>query len=250
MPRPPRGRRAAAWAGACLRSNRQEGNQTSKEERGEASRGFEDDGLRRFHCFFALPPASFRRCSATAFTTNGSPSKGRITKIKHTPCSPMSSAAERPGYVSAFVAAQQGRTTSAALSFTNSIDRSSTRALTQADRMRRLLAAGPAALQALSRPAAAGAAAKAAGGPVIERGAGLLLRRPLASTAAPKLTEWLSFEKQTGSSSSSGGGIGNGKQQSAAAKARLAEAGTRRTGAIALKVRKRICGVCGCVYLP
>lgn len=56
-------------------------------------------------------------------------------------------------------------------------------------------------------------------------------RQPLASTAAPKLTEWISFEKQ-----SSGGGK-NGKQQSAAAKAQAAEAATRRTGAIALKVR-------------
>lgn len=61
-------------------------------------------------------------------------------------------------------------------------------------------------------------------------GGSLELRRPLASTATPKLTEWMSFEKKAPSG-------GAGKQQGAVAKAQAAEAGTRRTGAIALKVR-------------
>lgn len=87
------------------------------------------------------------------------------------------------------------------------------------------------------RAATGGGLAPVAGGssrPTGAAGAGaagsLVPRRPLASTATPKLTEWMSFEKQAPS-----GGAGN-KQQGAVAKAKAAEADTRRTGAIALKV--------------
>ena len=97
--------------------------------------------------------------------------------------------------------------------------------------MRRLLTGrGPAAPRAAGLTGAGG---EAAAGSSSSRSSRVLLLqgRPLASSAAPKLMEWMSFEKQSPASGS------GGKQQGATARAKAAEAGTRRTGAIALKVR-------------
>jgi len=49
----------------------------------------------------------------------------------------------------------------------------------------------------------------------------------------PKLTEWMSFEKQQA------GDKQPHQQQSATARAKAQEAGTRRAGAIALKVNRK-----------